>query len=110
MLAITATKSWGIIVAISIKFKDLNEGARIAAVTVVLVSLVIVAFSLPRVALAQTGSSGALLEEIVTTARKKSAAESVQDVPVAVNAYGAQQLDALFVKKVEDLSYVMPNV
>jgi iron complex outermembrane receptor protein len=51
-----------------------------------------------------------MLEEIVTVARKKSAAESVQDVPVAVTAFGAAQLDAQFVKKIEDLSYVMPNV
>ena len=54
-----------------------------------------VAFSLPNVALAQEGSAGALLEEIVTTARKKSSAEAVQDVPVAVTAFGAAQLDAL---------------
>ncbi|MDH3621896.1 MAG: hypothetical protein OER91_13450, partial [Gammaproteobacteria bacterium] len=57
----------------------------------------IVAFSLPNIALAQEGSAGALLEEIVTTARKKSSAEAVQDVPVAVTAFGAVQLDALFV-------------
>ena len=70
----------------------------------------IVAFSLPNIALAQEGSAGALLEEIVTTARKKSSAEAIQDVPVAVTAFGAAQLDALFVKKIEDLSYTMPNV
>ena len=69
-----------------------------------------VAFSLPAPAVAQEGAAGALLEEIVTVARKKSAAESVQDVPVAVTAFGAEQLDALFVTNVEDLSYVMPNV
>jgi len=72
--------------------------------------LVGVAFSLPNVALAQEGSAGALLEEIVTTARKRSSAEAVQDVPVAITAFGAAQLDALFVKKIEDLSYTMPNV
>ena len=70
----------------------------------------VVAFTLPSVALAQEGSAGALLEEIVTTARKKSSAEAVQDVPVAITAFGATQLDALFVKKLEDLSYTMPNV
>ena len=70
----------------------------------------IVAFSLPNIALAQEGSAGALLEEIVTTARKKSSGEAVQDVPVAITAFGAAQLDALFVKKLEDLSYTMPNV
>ena len=71
-----------------------------------------VVFSLPGAVMAQNsgGGAGALLEEIVTTARKKSEAERVQDVPVAVTAYGADQLDALFVKNIEDLSFVMPNV
>ena len=46
----------------------------------------------------------------VTTARKKSDAEKAQEVPVALTAFGAAQLDALFVKKLDDLSYKMPNV
>ena len=79
-------------------------------VTVATSFATIVVFTLPGVVLAQDGSAGAMLEEIVTVARKKSAAESVQDVPVAVTAFGAAQLDAQFVKKIEDLSYVMPNV
>ncbi len=70
----------------------------------------IVAFSLPGSAVAQQGSAGAMLEEIVTTARKKSDAEKAQEVPVALTAFGAAQLDALFVKKLDDLSYKMPNV
>ena len=64
----------------------------------------------PVAAVAQEGVSGALLDEIVTIARKKSTAESVQEVPVAVTAFGAEQLDAMFVKKLDDLSYIMPNV
>ena len=76
--------------------------------------LAVVAFSLPLGATAQDdsrpGAAGALLEEIVTTARKKSDAEAVQDVPVAVTAFGAEQIDALFVKKITDLSYLVPNV
>ena len=66
--------------------------------------------ALPTSAMAQQGSAGALLEEIVTTARKRSAAEAVQDVPIAVSAFGADQLDALFVQKIDDLGYLMPNV
>lgn len=58
----------------------------------------------------QQGAAGALLEEIVTVARKRSEAEAVQDVPVAVTAFGATQLEALFVTKLDDLSHVMPNV
>jgi iron complex outermembrane receptor protein len=67
-------------------------------------------FALPGTALAQEGSAGALLDEIVTTARKKSDAEAVQDVPIAISAFGAAQIDALYVKKLDDLSYLMPNV
>ena len=42
----------------------------------------LVAFALPATASAQEGSSGAMLEEIVTTARKKGDAEAAQEVPV----------------------------
>jgi iron complex outermembrane receptor protein len=46
----------------------------------------------------------------VTVARKRSEAEAVQDVPIAVTAYGAEQIEALFVQKLDDLSHLMPNV
>ena len=69
-----------------------------------------VVFSLPSSAVAQQGSSSALLEEIVTVARKRSDAEAVQDVPIALNAFGAEQIDALFVTRLDDLSHLMPNV
>ncbi len=77
-------------------------GFAAAAVTVTL--------AVPGTASAQEGSAGAFLEEIVTTARKRSSAEAVQDVPVAVSAFGAQQIEAMFVRKIEDISYLMPNV
>ncbi len=101
---------WGMIVAISYEIKGLSETLRSTAVAVTLSAAVIVVFSLPNIAVAQDGVAGALLEEIVTTARKRSAAEAVQDVPVAISAFGSAQIDALFVKKLEDLSYIMPNV
>ena len=94
--------SWG--------FKNLDIRSKLAASTTLLASAAVVVFSLPATAQAQDGAAGALLEEIVTTARKRSEAEAVQDVPVAVTAFGAVQLEALFVKKIEDLSYMMPNV
>jgi iron complex outermembrane receptor protein len=90
--------------------KNLSTSLNQAATALLLLPVAAVAFLLPAGASAQEGSAGALLEEIVTVARKKSVAESVQDVPVAVTAFGATQLDALFVKKLEDLSYTMPNV
>ena len=92
------------------KIRNLKLSGCSAASALASVAAAVVAFSLPGVAVAQEGSAGILLEEIVTVARKKSTAESVQDVPVALTAYGAEQLEAQFVTNVEDLSYIMPNV
>jgi iron complex outermembrane receptor protein len=91
-------------------FKGLTATVKLTATSAALASAAVVVFSLPNYALAQDGAAGALLEEIVTTARKRSAAEAVQDVPIAVTAFGAAQIDALFVKKIDDLSYLIPNV
>ena len=96
--------------AVSLNFKGFNTSLKEPMSAVLAVSLTVVAFSLPNSALAQEGSAGGLLEEIVTVARKRSEAEAVQDVPVAVTAFGAEQIEALFVKKLDDLSYMMPNV
>jgi iron complex outermembrane receptor protein len=67
------------------------------------------AIALPSAALAQ-GAAGALRDEILVTATKQANAENVQDVPLAVTAYGAEQLDALKVRDLSSLSYSMPNV
>jgi len=56
------------------------------------------------------GTAYLMLEEVQVTARKRSNAEAIQDVPLAITAYGGEQLDAMFVKKIEDLSYAAPNV
>lgn len=63
--------------------------------------------SLPTFA---AGAASSLIEEIQVMARKKSAAESVQDVPLAITAYGGEQLDNMFVKNLTDMSYAAPNV
>ncbi len=68
-----------------------------------------VAIAAPSAAFAQ-GAAGALRDEILVTATKKADAENVQDVPLAVTAYGAEQLDALKVRDLSSLSYSMPNV
>jgi iron complex outermembrane receptor protein len=49
-----------------------------------------------------------LLEEVVVTARKTK--ESMQDIPVAVSAMNSQQIDALKIRNVHDLSIGMPGV
>jgi len=56
------------------------------------------------------GGAAALMEEVVVTARKRSAAESVQDVPLAVTALGAEQLEAKHVRDLAGLGYGLPNV
>ncbi|MCH9005747.1 MAG: hypothetical protein IH838_10710 [Proteobacteria bacterium] len=63
------------------EFKDLSNEFKLSAATIMLASAAVVVFSLPNYVLAQDGAAGALLEEIVTTARKRSQAEAVQDVP-----------------------------
>ena len=56
------------------------------------------------------GGVQALMEEVLVTARKKSNTEAVQDVPVTVTAYSGDQLEALFVRDLQSLSFSMPNV
>ncbi len=56
------------------------------------------------------GAAALLMEEVVTTSRKQTKAEQVQDVPIAMTAYSGEQLDALQVRNVEELSFSMPNV
>ncbi|MEL6362062.1 MAG: TonB-dependent receptor [Pseudomonadota bacterium] len=59
-------------------------------------------------AMAQSATD-VLRDEIFVTATKKADAENVQDVPLAVSAYGADQLDALQVRDLFDLTYSIPN-
>lgn len=56
------------------------------------------------------GSAAILMEEVITTARKKSAGEQVQDVPIAMTAFSGEQLDALQIRNIAELSFSMPNV
>jgi outer membrane receptor protein involved in Fe transport len=48
------------------------------------------------------------LEEVVVTARKRE--ESVQDVPIAVSAFSAEQLNDAGVKNVKDMALQVPGV
>ncbi|MEQ8935365.1 MAG: TonB-dependent receptor [Amphiplicatus sp.] len=67
------------------------------------------AVAVPQAASAQ-GAIDAFRDEILVSAQKKTDAENVQDVPLAVTAYGSDQLDALKVRDLQDLSYSVPNV
>lgn len=55
-----------------------------------------------------TSTTSMLLEEVTVTARKR--AESAQNVPLSITAYGAQQLEALKIRDLENLTVAMPNV
>jgi outer membrane receptor protein involved in Fe transport len=55
-----------------------------------------------------TGSALAQLEEVVVTAQKRS--ESLQDVPIALTAFSAADLETKQIATVSDLRYTVPNV
>ena len=50
-----------------------------------------------------------MLEEIIVTATKKAEGESVQEVPIAVSAFGEEQLDELKIVSLTDLAASVPN-
>ena len=58
---------------------------------------------------AAQGAVEAAGEEVVVTALKHGE-RNVQDVPVAVTAFGENQLEALNYQDLQSLTYVMPNV
>ncbi|MCR6644294.1 MAG: TonB-dependent receptor [Terricaulis sp.] len=58
---------------------------------------------------AAQGIVGAASDEIVVTGLKHGE-RNVQDVPVAITAYGAEQLEALNFTNLQSLSYSIPNV
>ncbi|MFT7287877.1 MAG: iron complex outermembrane receptor protein [Halieaceae bacterium] len=57
---------------------------------------------------ARRGSASALLEEVIVTARKRE--EGSQDVPLAITAFGSDQIEALKVRDLSNLAVGMPNV
>ena len=63
--------------------------------------LSIISFA-PSISFAQ-GSVQMLLEEITVVARKKSNAEALQDVPLAVSALSGDQIEATFVRDLQSL-------
>ncbi len=51
-----------------------------------------------------------LTDEVIVTATKKADGENVQDVPLSISAFGADQLDALQVRDITSLSFRLPSV
>ncbi len=54
------------------------------------------------------GTIDVLLEEVIVTARKRE--ELAQQTPLSVTAYNDEQIEALKVRKLDDLAVGMPNV
>jgi iron complex outermembrane receptor protein len=75
-----------------------RAGLVLAAVTVLL-------FTSP--AFSQSNGQSAQLEEIIVTARRR--AENLQDVPVAVSAFGAIELAESGIEDITDLQQRLPN-
>lgn len=63
----------------------------------------------PQADTAQESNNGGL-DTIVVTATKRGQASNVQDVPFAVTAFGAAQLEEQHFQTFQSLSYSMPNV
>ena len=57
---------------------------------------------------APQGGVAAILDEVVVTARKRE--ESSQDVPMAISALGSDQIEALKIRDLTNLSVRLPNV
>ena len=57
---------------------------------------------------AQSQDTGVVLEELIVTARKVS--ESVQDIPVAITAFSAEQLKKRSVEQLEDIALQTPGL
>lgn len=57
---------------------------------------------------ARRGSTATMLEEVVVTARKRE--EGSQDVPLAISALSADQLETLKIRDLTNLSVRLPNV
>jgi len=85
--------------------KGILAGASVAALTIAAAS---------QTASAQDdearSATDVLRDVILVTGTKKADAENVQDVPLAVTAYGDEQLDALKVRDLQSLTYSIPNV
>lgn len=89
-----------------------NKGKRLRGLTPLSAAVsaaLMTGIALPSMAQnAPSRTKSVLLEEVVVSARKRD--ESMQDVPVAIQAFNADQIDALKVRDLTNLTVGMPNV
>ncbi len=67
------------------------------------------AFAVPALVQAQ-GLADDFLDEIIVTGTKRAGGIDVQDAPVAISAYGENQLDAMHLRDLSSLGFVAPSV
>lgn len=66
-------------------------------------------FALPATAIAQeAGNQVAVADDIIVTARRKD--ETIRDVPLTVNAIGAETIQNLNIRDLKDISSVVPGL
>lgn len=59
---------------------------------------------------ARKTASQSMMEEVQIFATKKGRSEAAQDVPIAISAYGQEQLEAMFLTKIDALGFTAPNI
>lgn len=64
----------------------------------------------PQNAPSANAPTSALLETVLVSARKRATSEAAEDTPVAISAFGAQQLDAVFAENLDDVGKLAPSV
>lgn len=71
-------------------------------------ALAIAVSTVPQITLAQQGSSGFALEEIIVTAQKR--AEDLQSVAISAQAFNAEDIRVMGIDSVAELIYVAPSM
>ena len=80
---------------------------RITIILTSLLSALAIAL-LPSIAAAQSNDAeGFVLEEIIVTATKR--AKNIQDVPIAISAITAQDIESAGLTRIEDMTTLVPN-
>jgi iron complex outermembrane receptor protein len=66
------------------------------------------AFMVPTVSYSAAPSVSQAVEEVLVTARRRE--ESLQDVPIAISAFGGDALEEQGVQRIENMNAVAPNL
>ncbi|MFO7552213.1 MAG: TonB-dependent receptor [Haliea sp.] len=88
--------------------QSLGKNPLAAGVAALLGTVMATTFSSGALAQEARRGASALLEEVVVTARKRE--EGSQEVPMAISALGADQLESLKIRDLTNLSVRLPNV